>query len=125
MNGSRSAKLAAALAKVNVPCSLTSRAARRKAPSAARDGVVEVGATEQKILRPCGEGEREGRGARGFDRRGHALDRMREIVDRPGGIAARILDRGTDQARPRGEPDRLRRGLGRIAEAVLEIGGDR
>ena len=55
---------------------------------------------------------------------GDAVDGEGELVDRVGGVAGRVLDRAADQAAPGRQADRLGAGLGRAAEAVLEVGGN-
>nr|WP_294167171.1 hypothetical protein [uncultured Sphingomonas sp.] len=53
-----------------------------------------------------------------------APDRVRDVVEGPGGVTRRILDGAADEAdRPR-IADRRRRVLRRIAEPLLEIGGN-
>jgi hypothetical protein len=49
---------------------------------------------------------------------------MVELEDRRGRIAARVLDRAADETRLCREPDRLGRDFGRVAEALLQVGGD-
>ena len=78
----------------------------------------------QKILGARDEHERKGKCVRGFGRGSDALGRVREIVDRARGIAGRIFDRCADETDLGCETDGLRRILGRVSVAVLEIGGD-
>ena len=91
----------------------------------AADGVRQVAAADEEVLRPRGQHERMRVGVR--HRRGgaHALDRQLEGVDRFVGARRRILDRAAGETGGRGEADGLGDRLRRVAEAVLQVGAHR
>ena len=87
--------------------------------------IVKIGAAVQEILGARGEGERKGQAACRLRRGGHALDRLRELVDGRALLAARILDRGADEPGVGRQADGLGARFRGMTKAVLQIGRHR
>ncbi len=91
----------------------------------APQGVVEILATMQEILRAGAEGEREWQRTGRLDRGSDPLQRGGELIDGLSGAPAGILDGTTDQAGLGGQADGRGAVLRSIAVAVFQVGGDR
>ena len=89
------------------------------------DGVVEVDAPVQQVLRPRRQHERDRQRPRHLHRRLHPLDREVEVVDRLVRLAGGVLDGAADHAGLGGEADHLGRGPRLVGVAILQIGVDR
>jgi hypothetical protein len=90
-----------------------------------RDRVGEVVPAVQVVLGAGGEHERRPGRAGGLRGRLDAGGGDVERVDGRVGPARRVLDRAAGEARRGGEADGLRDRLGRVGEAVLEVGAHR
>ena len=90
----------------------------------AANRVVQVRIAAQIVLGSCRQHERERQSARGFDGGADALDGLVEIEQRLARLAGRILDRAADEAGLGCEPDRRSNDVRRVAETLLEVGGD-
>src|SRR5688572_11718430 len=78
----------------------------------------------EEVLGAGDEHERERQRAGGGDRGLDPLDRLPEVVDRVGLVAARVLDRTAHGPGGGGQADRLGDVAGRGTEAVLQVGRD-
>lgn len=88
-------------------------------------GVVEILATMQEVLRAGAEGERKWQRTGRLDRGSNPLQRGGELIDGLSGAPAGILDGTTDQTGLGGQADGRGAVLRSIAVAVFQVGGDR
>ncbi|MDT4861498.1 hypothetical protein FQZ97_961060 [compost metagenome] len=87
----------------------------------ALDGVVQILAAMEEILRPCRQGEGEWQRTRRLHRRANPLDGLIQRIDRLVHAAAGILDGAADQADGRRHADGFGAAFGLVAVAVLQI----
>ena len=86
------------------------------------DGVVEVGPAVEKVLGAAGQQEIEGLGLGRFGGGADPLDGQREVVDGLFRIPGGVFDRGTGEASPGSQADRLGGRFRGIAEAFDRFG---